>query len=240
MMKRKKQKMAAYVVLLVTLLAATGCNKENTEGTISDDVVAESVTDEKPVGELPETPNTMIPAVMVDDMLYFDTGYISCMMRCGVLDEMITSTVSKTQLPEKNGEANFDGAEGFQYGADEGTIEVYMNNEWRVFAKEEVRTPDYIPSGVPHFKAVVKECYEDGTALVVMEENVRDTAWMLEENGEYIIPLDNLLCSYPLKGEVSAESSSIRAESRIEVWFDGSIEETKPARLGRVYRIEHD
>lgn len=256
MMKNKMQKPVVYALLSLSLLMATGCSNENTEKivaenaeNITEEIVLEDVekegladaegTEEGWAEDCPETPDTMIPAVMVDDVLYFDTGYNSCMMRCGVLDGNITSTVSGTQLPEKNGEANFPGAEGFQYGADEGTIEVYLNNEWRVFATEEVRTADYMPSGVPHFKAVVKECYADGTALVVMEENVNDSAWMLKEEGEYIIPLDNLLCSYPLKGEVSAETPALEAEARIEIWFDGSIEETKPAYLGMVYRIKY-
>lgn len=263
MMKNKMQKRMVYAMLSLALTMATGCGNENAEETVAgnaEEIVAENAeniteeniledvekegladaegTEESRSEDCPEMPDAMIPAVMADDRLYFDTGYNSCMMRCGVLDGNITSSVSGTQLPEKNGEANFDGAEGFQYGADEGTIEVYMNNEWRVFATEEVRTTDYIPSGVPHFKAVVKECYADGTALVVMEENVNDSAWMLEEEGEYIIPLDNLVYSESAKEGASAENSIFKAETRIEIWFNGALEETNPGRLGRVYRIE--
>ena len=58
-------------------------------------------------------------------------------LRCGNMDGMITSSVDGTQIPTKNNESNFGSGFGFQYGTDDGTIEVYMNEKWIVFEHRE-------------------------------------------------------------------------------------------------------
>ena len=81
----------------------------------------------------------LIPMVMVDGKLYLDTGMESSVeARCGVMDGEITSTVDGTQKPTQDGESNFGTGYGYQYGPQEGTIEIFMNEKWWVFATEEV------------------------------------------------------------------------------------------------------
>ena len=88
----------------------------------------------------------MIPMVMVNGELYFDTGHESSVeARCGVMDGEITSSVDGTKKPTKDNESNFGTGYEYQYGPQEGTIEIFINGDWRVFATEEVRQEIQFP-----------------------------------------------------------------------------------------------
>ena len=88
----------------------------------------------------------LIPMVMVDGKLYLDTGMESSVeARCGVMDGEITSSVDGTKKPTKDGESNFGTGYGYQYGPQEGTIEIFMNEKWWVFATEDVRQEIQFP-----------------------------------------------------------------------------------------------
>ena len=89
----------------------------------------------------------LIPMVMVDGRLYLDTGMESSVeARCGVMDGEITSSVDGTKKPTKDGESNFGTGYGYQYGPQEGTIEIFMNEKWWVFATEDVRQEIQFPA----------------------------------------------------------------------------------------------
>lgn len=88
----------------------------------------------------------LVPMVMVDGKLYLDTGMESSVeARCGVTDGEITSSVDGTKKPTKDGESNFGTGYGYQYGPQEGTIEIFMNEKWWVFATEDVRQEIQFP-----------------------------------------------------------------------------------------------
>ena len=88
----------------------------------------------------------LIPMVMVDGKLYLDTEMESSVeARCGVMDGEITSSVDGTKKPTKDGESNFGTGYGYQYGPQEGTIEIFMNEKWWVFATEDVRQEIQFP-----------------------------------------------------------------------------------------------
>ena len=88
----------------------------------------------------------MIPMVMIDGKLYLDTGMESSVeARCGVMDGEITSSVDGTKKPTQDGESNFGTGYGYQYGPQEGTIEIFMNEKWWVFATEDVRQEIQFP-----------------------------------------------------------------------------------------------
>ena len=87
-----------------------------------------------------ESKTARIPMVIVDGELYLDTGYDSTIEgRWGVMDGEITSTVDGTERPIKDNQSNFGKDIGYQYGTTEGTIEIYQNEKWRIFATEDVR-----------------------------------------------------------------------------------------------------
>lgn len=80
----------------------------------------------------------LIPMVMVNGELYLDTGRESTAEgRCGNMDGEITSAVDSTQKPTEDDQSNFGTGYGYQYGSEEGTIELNINGKWWVFAKEE-------------------------------------------------------------------------------------------------------
>lgn len=88
----------------------------------------------------------LIPMVMVDGKLYLDTGMErSVEARCGVMDGEITSSVDGTKKPTQDEESNFGTGYGYQYGPQEGTIEIFMNEKWWVFATEDVRKEIQFP-----------------------------------------------------------------------------------------------
>ena len=74
------------------------------------------------------------------------------------MDGEITSAVDGSEKPTKDNQSNFGTGYSYQYGATEGTIEIYMNGKWWIYATEEVRkeiqfpTSDdkerYMPKGV--------------------------------------------------------------------------------------------
>ena len=81
----------------------------------------------------------LIPMVMVNGELYLDTGIESSVeARCGMMDGEITSTVDGSEKPTQNDQSNFGTGFGYQYGT-EGTIEIFMNEKWWIFATEEAR-----------------------------------------------------------------------------------------------------
>ena len=89
----------------------------------------------------------LIPMVMVNGTLYLDTGHESKIeARCGVMDGEITSQVDGNKQPSVDDQSNFGTGYGYQYGATEGTIELFMNGKWWIFATEEVRQKIQFPS----------------------------------------------------------------------------------------------
>ena len=80
------------------------------------------------------------PMVMVNGELYIDTGKKSTVDgRCGNMDGQITSSVPQTEMPTENNQSNFGTGFGYQYGPTEGTIEIYINDTWWVYATEKIR-----------------------------------------------------------------------------------------------------
>ena len=89
----------------------------------------------------------LIPMVMVNGTLYLDTGHESKIeARCGVMDGEITSQVDGSKQPTVDDQSNFGTGYGYQYGATEGTIELFMNGKWWIFATEDPRQKIQFPS----------------------------------------------------------------------------------------------
>lgn len=75
--------------------------------------------------------------VMINGELYLDTGYTNTDIRkCGTPDGEITSSVEGWEKPTENDQSNFGTGYGYQYGSTEGTVEIFMNDNWCVFAVE--------------------------------------------------------------------------------------------------------
>ena len=75
----------------------------------------------------------LIPMGMINDQMYYDTGRTNNVARCGVMDGEITSSVESWERPVENNQSNFGSGFEYQVGMEEGTIEIYMNDNWCVF-----------------------------------------------------------------------------------------------------------
>ncbi len=89
----------------------------------------------------------LIPMVMVNGTLYLDTGYESdAIERTDHFDGKITSQVDGSERPSVDDQSNFGTGYGYQYGKTEGTIELFMNGKWWIFATEEARQAIQFPA----------------------------------------------------------------------------------------------
>jgi len=88
----------------------------------------------------------LIPMVMVDDVLYLDTGFANNDIDDGTgPDGEIISQVDGSEEPTANDQSNFGVGYRYRYGEREGTVELDLNGKWRVFATEEVRQQIQFP-----------------------------------------------------------------------------------------------
>ena len=87
----------------------------------------------KPVEVVPDTPNAMVPSIMYEGSLYRTTGKaIPAEVDESAIVGKISSVVPLSQLPTKDGEANF-GQIGDPYAITSDGMLVIMNHEWVKF-----------------------------------------------------------------------------------------------------------
>lgn len=129
-------KKVIYLLVLCMVLGMAGCgtnqeNKEPVSGNVSvetenkenDDVVQNEQTAD--TGSYP-------PCVMVDGVIYKDTGYVASMPGCGTMDGEIVSTVAGTELPSENNQSNFGSGYHYQRSS-EGQLIVVIDDERIIF-----------------------------------------------------------------------------------------------------------
>lgn len=87
----------------------------------------------KPVEVTPDAPNAMVPSIMYEGSLYRTTGKaIPAEVDESAIVGEISSVVPLSQLPTKDGEANF-GQIGDPYAITRDGLLVIMNHEWVLF-----------------------------------------------------------------------------------------------------------
>lgn len=219
----------SLVILLLTVATATflaacagGAEPQvQTADAAPDEETADSSNDAVTLPDLTESrPVAFAPCVMVDGVIYQDTGFLSSMVGCGNMDGEITSAVEGTEMPAENDQSNFGSGYSYQYGAN-GTLIVYWDDEPRIF-RDMDSTDTSIPAEVEHFTAEVKEVNEGN--LVVTYIATAD-GFQKMSAGDYVVSTDNLL-------------DEVQPGDTVEIWFDGYIQETYPAQIGLAYRIE--
>jgi len=119
-------KRIVILTLLCLLLVISACNNTNDEISGHEGITVSSFEN----GENVKKPIRMIK---VDGKLYYDSGKVSAMTpRCGTLDGNLKQVGAEHEIPKKDNECNFDGAEGYQ-NATSITKEVPINGEWVIF-----------------------------------------------------------------------------------------------------------
>ena len=87
----------------------------------------------KPVEVTPDAPNAMVPSIMYEGSLYRTTGKaVPADVDESALVGEISSVVPLSQLPTKDGEANF-GQIGDPYAITSDGLLVIMGHEWVIF-----------------------------------------------------------------------------------------------------------
>lgn len=160
------------------------------------------------------------PCVMIDGIIYKDTGYCNSMLGCGTMDGVITSSVNHG-LPSENDQSNF--GKGYEYQrSTEDSVVVVIDDEWRIFRDIESEDTS-IPEQVKNFNGKVKEIGDDGI-LLISYISMPDGFTPMSE-GDYVVSAENI------RGEINEGDT-------VTIWFDGNVEETEPAQIGFAYRIE--
>lgn len=121
------------------------------------------------------------------------------------MDGNITSVIERTEIPQKDGEANFEGARGYQFGREENQIDVPLENEgWIIF---EARSYT--------FCGVIKQ----------VEENL---FFVEPDNGEEIKKSADLIMVGKLQLDTNVK---FVVGEKIKITYDGYVMETYPAQV---------
>ena len=79
-----------------------------------------------------------VQLVMVDGKLYYGLGKLANQEeRCGIVDGTIETTVEAGEIPANNNESNFGTGYKYQTGSVQGTIDVFINDAWWIFAEKD-------------------------------------------------------------------------------------------------------
>ncbi len=77
-----------------------------------------------------------VKILKIDGNLYYETNKFSeADGRCGNADGSFKKTADEFEIPKNNGESNFSEADSYQVGIEENTLEIRMDNGWKVFEK---------------------------------------------------------------------------------------------------------
>lgn len=216
------RKKILITVLLVTCVCQVACSKEESHSQEENQVMTESKVDEA-IAEKEEVEEkdygAMKPHIMVDGRLYTDTGYVSSVGRCGVMDGKIDSMTEVSKIPEKDNQSNF--GTGYEYiKMGEGIVLVNIDGQDEIFIDLAISN-NKIPKEVANFNA----------KIVKMEECSMLVSYLSQPNyfniseGNYYVSTNNL-CSDVEVGDI------------VRIWFSGAVMETDPAQIGAAYRIE--
>lgn len=178
-----------------------------------------------------EIPGDRIPMVMVDGLLYYDTGKESTIeARCGMMDGEITSTVDAGDVPTEDNQSNFGVGFGYQYGINN-SIEIRMEDgTWFVFQREgteyveptenaENTDPTENTITEPLFIRMENPSWEYYTAERVVSGTKPYGIKLLEESANEIIDTD----AWFEKNDLQLTDISIEEEYGCYIDYDGVI-----------------
>ncbi len=216
------KKRLLIVVLLVVCVFQVACAKEESHSQGENQITTESQTDEIVTTKDDSEGNddvAMKPHIMVDGRLYADTGYVSSMGRCGVMDGVIDTMTDVSKFPEKDNQSNFGTGYEYIHGS-EGIILVVIDGQDVIF-RDVASSSMEMPIEVANFNAKISEINEESMVVSYFSQ---PGGFKISE-GNYVVSMDNLLSEVAI-GDV------------VTIWFSGVVMETDPAQIGAVYRIE--
>jgi len=183
-------------------------------------------------------PSEIIPIVMVNGELYYDTNKESeTYGRCGLMDGKITSSVGRSEVPTEDNQSNFGTGYEYQYGTD-GRLDILINEKWAVFEK---RTEEPIPiltepptltistldSSIEALRGTTSWLYDNGDGTQTGIES--DSMHPLDSSSkEYMPTLLIMPTSYSSKNPLEAvlQFDVIPDEVSVHCWSDEHWENT--------------
>lgn len=130
-------------LLFVFSLIITSCNAQDLPLEQNVDINNENETDvsTNQNGQTDfetDEPSTPVYMFMLDDKLYVDTGEIEYGLKCGTMDRGFDRIIPVNEIPDENGEANFESDyKGAQFGRRENRMVSYVDGAWHIFAYNE-------------------------------------------------------------------------------------------------------
>ena len=240
------KKRLLLVFSISTMLLISSCGKQavsNDEQTIEPTTAVESEATSETIEaaseiEITETeqasseiPGDRIPMVMVDGLLYYDTGKESTLEgRCGMMDGEITSTVDASEIPTEDNQSNFGVGFGYQYGINN-SIDIQMEEgTWFVFQREgtEYVEPTENDENIetadntiiePQFIRMENPSWEYYTAESVVSGTKPFGIKLFEESANEIIDTD----AWFEKNELQLAGNSNEEEYGCYIDYDGVI-----------------
>ena len=126
------------LLLLINCLLLTACTGDKSVSVIgeADGPTAIYVNG----GNYENTEKKPVRMIRADGKLYYDSGKVSDMTpRCGTMDGNLTKSADEYEIPQNDGECNFDNAAGYQH-ATETTKEIPIDGDWVIF--KEIDDPE--------------------------------------------------------------------------------------------------
>jgi len=157
--------------------------------------------------------------VMVNGIIYQNTGYKSSIVGCGMMDGEIKSSVDSSELPNENDQSNFGIGYGYQYGTDDRII-VVIDEKPIIFRN--INSSDIsIPPEVLHFIGEIKEIHEDD---IIISVRAVPTGFSIK-NGDFSCPKDYL-------------EEDMKVGDCILIWCEDFDDGTTPGTISNVYSME--
>jgi len=196
------KKLITFLLVLMLLWSLAGCNK---------------VEEAAPTG--------LRPMVQIDGVMYYDTGFANpTAQRREGYDGYITSKVQGNGFPTKDNESNFNTGYGYQFGEQEGTVEIYFNGYWWIFATEDVKNEILYPE-----QNMAIDC-PPGVVITLDEDCIEPRTdkidWEYRKDGQ----LDQKVIdrSHALEAKHTSPALIQKEESSLEVWLHWEVTSELP------------
>ncbi|MEG0913783.1 MAG: DUF5301 domain-containing protein [Oscillospiraceae bacterium] len=120
--------------------------------------------------------NAMRPMIMVDGVLYLDTGKeVPAKIESSAVLGKITSAALASEKPTETGQCNFNSGVGAEYAAYKDGMAVFLDGKWFFFEKEVILSSDF---PIPEFGTKISETadIEKGYEAVSLQDVTREQA----------------------------------------------------------------
>ena len=238
------KKILSLSIALIMVMALVGCNTVPDSGSTGK---SEPITDND--NQQKESLQwDLIPMVMIEGELYFDTNTVITEPRkCGVMDGETTSEVSDTETPTENNQSNFGTGFEYQFVGD-GKVDIFIGDNCSRFeAKIEepaladpvaIYIQDFSPTGatiiienqteqvISYGKHYSLQALNDGTWEDV--DYINDGGGIFEDIG------------YELLSQTNTETINIDWRNRYGALPDGAYRLVKPISSEQEHLQIHD